>query len=366
MNEPRPRISFVLTPLSRSGGSRVTVEMGNRLLEGGYRVRILCGKRRRSLRDIAREAALQIWGVDYQDWGTQFRGRLEAFSDLNQISFHRGEVVIAVGSDAIPFVRALRQNVAKVRYCHGFSFDRPITSRDVWSGPMPTIAVSSTLVPQLEAYGCERFIGVVPNGVRSDSYYQERRHRDGIGMVFGAHHSKAPEDCLRLISLVMKRWPDVPLYVFGGARRPRAIPRKYYSRYPSVGRARELYSRSKIWLMASRAEGFGMPTLEAMACGAAFIGTDNLGSAELVHHGRNGILVPVGEPEAFLGPIELLLANEARRRELVVEGFKTVRHFSWDRAVACMEKLVIARSLDGLGRSNIVEPTPSSCVMESE
>jgi len=349
------RISFVLPSLSRSGGSRVTVEMGNHLVDRGYDVRILYAEKSASFRDCARACVLRASGVHYQNWGRQFKGGLERFSCLDRVLFDRGEMVVAVGTDAIPLVRALRQDVATVRYCHGFSFDRPALSRDVWSGPMPTIAVSSTLGPQLEAFGCEGFLGVVPNGICLDAYYPERRQRDGIGMVFGMHCSKAPEDSLRLLSLIMGRWPDVPLYVFGAARRPRGLPRRFYTRYPSIGKARELYNRSKVWLMASRAEGFGMPNLEAMACGAALISTNNLGSAEVVDHGRNGLLVPVGEPEAFLEPLDVLLNHEARRRELVLEGYRTAQYFNWDRAADCMEQLVILRHADAHDRSGDVK-----------
>lgn len=345
-------VSFVLSSLNRSGGSRVTVEMGNRLFEKGYRVRILCMRTLPSVRKIVRASILRIQGFDFEDWGTEFKGNLEMFSDLNRLSFEPNEVVIGVGTQAIPLLRALRQDVTKIRFCHGFASNKPAESRDVWSGDMPTIAVSGTLAPQLKEFGCEQFVGVVPNGIRTDFYYEEQRTRDGIGMVYGTHYNKAPEDSLRLLSLIMHHWPNVPLYVFGESKRPGAIPSKYYYRYPSIDKARELYNRSKVWLMASRMEGLPGPSLEAMACGAAFVSTDNLGSAEVVQNGENGILVPVGQPEAFLEPVQLLLSDEHRRMEIVRRARETVAYFTWDRAVDRMveviDSLVAGRGL-GIG-----------------
>jgi len=333
MSSSKPHISFVLSSLNRSGGSRVTVEMGNRLVERGYAVRILHMKTRPSMRRIVRAGLLRMRGLDYKDWGTEFEGDLELFGDLNEVVFDRNEVVIGVGTEAIPSLRNLHQEVMKVRFCHGLALNKPVQSRHAWSGAMPTIAVSGTLAPALKELGCERFIGVVPNGIRTDCYYDEGRERDGIGMVFGTHYNKAPEDSLELLSLIMQRWPEMPLYVFGESKRPSILPEKYYYRYPSVDKARELYNRSKVWLMASRMEGLPGPSLEAMACGAAFISTDNLGSAEVVRDGENGVLVPVGHPKAFLEPTNLLLSDETRRRKLVESARRTVAHFSWDRAV---------------------------------
>ncbi|MCG8697671.1 MAG: glycosyltransferase family 4 protein, partial [Bacteroidales bacterium] len=284
-----------------------------------------------------RNLQLCLAGTDWRDWGCEFQGEIVRFNHPKELLLNEGEIVIALGTFAVPLLAECNQpGIKKLRFCHGFAADKPKLMADVWGGDLPIITVSNTLVPKLEKYSGREILGVVPNGIRTDLYYTEERKRDGIGMVFGTHYNKDPETALGVLDLVMKHRPDVPLYIFGESRCPKGIPAQYYYRYPSVDKARELYNRSLLWLIPSRAEGLPGPPLEAMACGTVVLTTNNLGSMEIVRHKENGWVVPIGDKKAFMESIELLLDDDATRKELVQEGYNTVKYFSWDRAVDCM------------------------------
>lgn len=326
--------------MSRAGGPRVTVEMANRLLLRGYDIRIAAGKLPKSPKKTIMNTYLFILGREYRHWGYYFKRRIHYFRDLKELSFYNKEIIIGVGTRAVQMIRKLDSNVIKVRYCHGFDSSNEKLTEEVWSGSMSTISVAASLIPQLERYSNKKVMAVIPNGVRRDEYYLEECKRDGIGMVYGAHPNKSPEEALTLVKLIKGRWPEIPLYIFGANRRPKIIHKNDYWFHPSISQARRLYNRAKVWLVPSRMEGFGLPLLEAMACGAACISTDNVGCTEVVKHGVNGILVPIGQPHCFLEYIDLLMRNEKRREKIVTEGYKTVKHFSWDNAVDAMEKFL--------------------------
>jgi glycosyltransferase involved in cell wall biosynthesis len=353
------QITFVLPGRNRSGGTRVTVDMANALIQRGHRVRIAHRRSRgfqlrrlkRELQEMPRRlerAILHLGGWSNDDWVHTFKGPIDAYRRLDELRFCPGEAVIAVASFTVEDVRQLHQDVVKIRYCHGFQEDRPEWMREVWSGSMATIAVARTIVPRLEQYSGEKVVDVVPNGIHASEYYPEQRLRDGIGTIYGTHSAKAPEFTLDLLDHISKRWPGVPRYVFGMGPRPRSIPRSQYWHLPSVEKARELYNRSKVWLVTSAYEGFGLPILEAMACGCAVVSTETLGALELVEDGRNGLLVPVGGAEAFLGRIERLLCDDPYRLGLVDAGGQTARRFRWEAAAAKME-VVLGRLMSGGG-----------------
>lgn len=93
----------------------------------------------------------------------------------------------------------------------------------------------------------------------------------------------------------------------------------------------ELYSISDAFVIPSRGEPFGLVALEAMACGAPVVGTDQGGLKDFIDESV-GILVPVDDPEALSGAIEKTLkrpASEKRARSLACQQYVKAQ-FSWD------------------------------------
>jgi len=85
----------------------------------------------------------------------------------------------------------------------------------------------------------------------------------------------------------------------------------------------DLLSRSDVFVLPSFAENLPMSILEAFAHGAAVISTPVGAIAEVVDHGRSGLIVPAGDVEALAGALRQLvetpvwrhaLADEARRK----------------------------------------------------
>jgi len=335
------KILFILPNGGRSGGIKVSVEMANHLLRLGHDVRIAHYRppffSKAGLVQKLKHVSLHLRNFTETGWLYMFDGIIEPFSKLEDLRFPKGEVVLAVGEFFVNELLNLSSNVYKVRYCHGFAADKNSPLYVRLRLPMQTICVSEALVPTLEELCSEKVVGVVPNGINTDDYFVEKGiHRDGIGTIFGTTYEKAPEDTLELLNRVHDQWPCLARYVFGSVRRPKELPRKIYCRYPSVEKSRELYNRSKIWLVTSRSEGFCLPILEAMACGSVVISTRHDNASNLISHEENGFLVPVGDIEGFMHYIELILNDEDLRRRIADRGHETVSKFTWSVAVENM------------------------------
>jgi glycosyltransferase involved in cell wall biosynthesis len=69
-------------------------------------------------------------------------------------------------------------------------------------------------------------------------------------------------------------------------------------------------------LVPSEMESFGLAALEAGACEVPAIATAVGGVPEVIEHGRNGFLAPVGDVETMAGFAIEILSDETRLREM--------------------------------------------------
>jgi glycosyltransferase involved in cell wall biosynthesis len=100
----------------------------------------------------------------------------------------------------------------------------------------------------------------------------------------------------------------------------------------------ELYRRAAAVLVPSRFEGFGLPILEAMACGTPVVAAPEPALREVA-----GDAAVFAEPDAFAGAVERALADRQRMR---AAGIERARAFSWAetaRRTAEVYREVLAR-----------------------
>jgi glycosyltransferase involved in cell wall biosynthesis len=77
----------------------------------------------------------------------------------------------------------------------------------------------------------------------------------------------------------------------------------------------------------SRDEGFGLPVLEAMACGAPVVTTAATVMAEVADDGA--LLVPAGDPFALAGALDSLLGGDAAVDALRQRAMARAAAFTW-------------------------------------
>jgi glycosyltransferase involved in cell wall biosynthesis len=88
-----------------------------------------------------------------------------------------------------------------------------------------------------------------------------------------------------------------------------------------------------IFVLSSVFEGLPIAVLQAMAAGLPVLSTEAGGVAEVVHHGRHGVIVPERTPECFAnGVVDLLKRPEAVR----AYGLAARSYYREHLRVACM------------------------------
>ncbi len=88
-----------------------------------------------------------------------------------------------------------------------------------------------------------------------------------------------------------------------------------------------LYRGARVFLYPSRYEGFGLPALEALACGTPVVGSQASSIPEVV--GAGGVLTDPDDAAGMAGAVLHLLVDDAFYTELRREGLAQASRFSW-------------------------------------
>lgn len=181
-------------------------------------------------------------------------------------------------------------------------------------------------------------IEIVPNGV--DEYFSPGGE-EGESIVFAGtiEPRKGIDDLLAVWTMLPE--PRPRLILCGGAgwgMRLPSDPRLEVTGYVTRERLRDLYRSARVFVYPSRYEGFGIPPLEAMACGAPVIAT-RTGAIPEYAEGAAELIAP-GDVHALRDAVLRVLRDSGLRRELRARGPERAREWSWNRGARVMRELL--------------------------
>lgn len=171
---------------------------------------------------------------------------------------------------------------------------------------------------------------------------------DGIKVagIFRGLEYKGDEDLINALNIVSEKIPDITLVAIGNKNILEKIIRGKNNKFnyvffenPTDDKLAQLYSSVDLFVFASHIEGFGLPPLEAMACGTPVVTTDCLGVRDFVIDSENAILVPPKDPRTLAdGIIKILTDREKLVEKLKENGFRTAKKFSWNKVIDIFER----------------------------
>lgn len=213
-------------------------------------------------------------------------------------------------------------------------------------------AVSRMSADEVIRFGADaRKVHVVPNGVdeffspgdapRQDSilYVGTIEPRKGIDDLLDAWESMAPRPRLTLCGDF--GWKSGETMNRVERLRESGVA---LTGYVDRDTLRDLYRSALFFVYPSHYEGFGLPPLEAMACGTPVIAARGGAIPEVV--GDAAMLTEPGDVAGLRRAMEQMMRDESTRREFREKGLARASRFRWERSAELMRELFV-RAAEG-------------------
>jgi len=239
---------------------------------------------------------LPVWL--YQDYPEMFKGRpTEAWLLRHALSWHRGALVVSHYS-----AQELGNiSPGEVRY-----IGDAISHYDVFS------AGRKPIKPEKQ--------------IKQIMYLGDFRPRKGLS------------DFLKAAETVYKSIPNIELLLVlkQDGEFETSVPFKKILR-PDTAALAQHYSDSDLFVSSSWHEGFGLPPLEAMACGTPVVLTDSGGVRDYARSGENCLMVPPKDTQKLAKAITNLLSDQALMERFQHNGPLTASEYTWEKVVDRLE-----------------------------
>ena len=142
--------------------------------------------------------------------------------------------------------------------------------------------------------------------------------------------------------IVQKQIPDLKLYIMGDMNADsfrnmghlideckKDVNIKLLGRVSDSDLIR-YYSNAIAFIFPSLYEGFGIPVLEAQACGCPVVSSNSSSLPEIL--GNSALMCNPNNAEEFAGAIIKLVNHKSIKEELVGKGYENVKRFSWEKS----------------------------------
>jgi alpha-1,3-rhamnosyl/mannosyltransferase len=170
-----------------------------------------------------------------------------------------------------------------------------------------------------------RRLGVSPPYLLFVGLAQPRKNLEAVVRLYGRFAARLDD-----LSLVIAGDDGYPEGVLGALlEETGATERVRLLGYAGEDDLPALYSGAGALLFPSRDEGFGLPALEAMACGCPVVASDRGALPEVL--GEGGLAFPVDALDDMEAALGRLLDDEPFRAAEVARGLARAREFPWSR-----------------------------------
>lgn len=353
------RIAWLMPNLHVTGGARAAVEIASRMVERGHQFSIVipAGRKRMSVPS----------NVDVIECGVSVLSPMLAVpAAMMSMKGHVPYVDVVIGSmppyALLAHAIGSERNIPSVNYVMSddvrlFDDRNHINNRLILSvyravarrslSKREIVANSHWTAVKCVSQGGVKPRSIVPAGYDERAFAPKNyviEIHSPIRLVTVARSSKAKgfSDVVSGLNLAHNRGYEFELKVISQERLDLSTAdfTVHLDKPGNDAKLAEAYRWGDIFVFASWSEGFGLPPLEARACGLAVVSTDCGGVREYLKDEVNCLLVPPRDPVEFSYAVTRMIDDKQLRSRLVSQGNVSCREFTWDKVTDKFESVL--------------------------
>lgn len=258
-----------------------------------------------------------------------------------------GDIVIATAAPTAFFVNKLPNKKGKKFYFiqnfENWWFHNESRLLDSYRLGMHNIVISKDLMKKVKfASGIEP--SYLPNFYDRHEFYLENsieNRRNVVSLLSHKQKTKRTDFGLEVLAEVKKKIPDLEVELFGNFRPTCQLPDYVnftYKASPATLRS-EIFGRSKVYLLPSTLEGWGLTGMEAMASGAALVAS-NIGGIEDYANNSNSFLIDINDKEGYVKAILKIISDDLLRERLSKKSLEDLSELSLEKATTNLEVII--------------------------
>lgn len=209
-----------------------------------------------------------------------------------------------------------------------FSGNLSSLAEDTYELPLQKFVINRKAYEHFSKDGCKLFNVCINHSDFFQDFSIERKNI--ISTVLRKDKSKGAEYAIEALNMLHSRNEELEFVAYGDYPTTRVPPWIKFYHKPINSILRTIYNSSQIFVLPSLVEGFPVPPLEAMACGAAVVATRNGGCEEYIIDGVNGLLCNIKDSKNLALKVEYLIDNKEILMGIQKEGLATSMKFSYE------------------------------------
>lgn len=323
------KINFLVPHLKIAGGIMVLVEYAHYLSLFGHEVKVI----------VVNTTKFQRLCFNFfyykPKWLRAKKFKIKAIAKLVENVLPKADVLIFSSSEHALAVEDYSQKVGKKVYIvqhderlyHG---QRELVAK-TYALPYVFITVATWLSDMLmKEFDQKPYLLLNVLDQEIFHLYDIKKNLDSIRILMLQHtyQWKGVKEGVEIVSELKNKYPNIKLIMYG-ARQDRAECDEYH--FQPIGKeVAKIHASCDIFLCPSWDEGFGLPSLEAMACGCVLVTYDNGGSRDYAFDHLTALVAKRKDVQDLKNKLELAIIDKKLRQDIINNAQSFVKNMpSW-------------------------------------
>lgn len=349
------KIGFVLPHDARMvyGGFKVVFEYADHLVGNGHEVVIyFMMDRFLSKFDFIPATCRSTgakWMVSYHPKWFTFQRSVRKVAVFTEYEVEENDVIVATAIRTAYFVQSLGMEKGKKAYFIQDFENWKYSDEQVYETygfGMLNITVSEWLTKLVDQYGKKPAV-CVSNSIDTRVFQRkvplDQRRAHSVTFHYRSAEMKGCKYAIEAIRMLQTKYPALEVTVVSVEKKPSDLPERCrFVHRATAQEVAEINNRSQLFLCASINEGFGLPGLEAMACGCALVSARYQGVLEYAENNVNALLCEPRSAEALAENVTKLFETPELLKTIAENGHSTAMQRSLEVAAKRFESILEA------------------------